>query len=51
MRRVDAFKIGLAACAVVLFAWSIRSGVAAYRLAAIACLLGAFLLRFARPRA
>jgi len=51
MRRIDSFKIGLAICAVVLFGLSIRSGVTAYRLAAIACLLGAFLLRFIRPRA
>ena len=51
MRRIDSFKIGLAICAIVLFAFSIRSGVTAYRLAAIACLLGAFLLRFVRPRA
>jgi hypothetical protein len=51
MRRVESFKIGLALCALVLFALSIRSGVAAYRLAAIVCLLGAFLLRFIRPRA
>lgn len=51
MRRIDTFKMGLALCAIILFAISIRSGVVAYRLAAIVCLLGAFLLRFVRPRA
>ena len=51
MRRVDAFKVGLAVCAVVLFALSMRSGTDYFRWAALACLLAAFLLRFIRPRA
>lgn len=51
MRRIDAFKVGLALCAVALFAWSIRSGAPEYRWAALACLLAAFLIRFIRPKA
>ncbi len=51
MRRIDAFKVGLALCALVLFAWSIRTNVPEYRWAALACLLAAFLIRFIRPRA
>jgi hypothetical protein len=51
MRSLDGAKLGLGACALVLFAWSIRTGAPEYRWAAVACLLAAFLLRFARPRA
>lgn len=51
MRSVDGAKLGLGVCALVLFAWSIRTGLPVYRWAAIACLLSAFLLRFVRPRA
>jgi hypothetical protein len=51
MRRIDAFKIGLALCAVALFAWSARSAAPEYRWAALACLLAAFMIRFVRPRA
>jgi hypothetical protein len=50
MRTVDAVKLALAACAVVLFAWSLRADAEVFRWAAIACLLVAFLLRFVRPR-
>lgn len=51
MKTLDAFKLSLGACAVVLFAWSLHTGEALFRWAAIACLLAAFLLRFVRPRA
>jgi hypothetical protein len=51
MRRIDAFKLGLALCAVALFGWSVRSDAQQFRWAALACLLAAFLLRFIRPRA
>lgn len=51
MRRVDAYKVGLAICAFALFAWSIRTGAPEYRWAALACLLAAFAIRFIRPRA
>ena len=51
MRRIDAFKVGLALCAAVLFAWSLHTEAAYFRWAALACLLAAFLLRFVRPRA
>ncbi|MDQ2889139.1 MAG: hypothetical protein M3R65_01120 [Gemmatimonadota bacterium] len=50
MRRIDAFKVGLALCAVALFALSMRGDVPYYRWAALACLLAAFALRFVRPR-
>jgi hypothetical protein len=50
MRPIDSFKVALAFCAVALFALSLRSGTEAYRWAALACLLAAFLLRFVRPR-
>lgn len=51
MRPLDGVKLGLAACAVALFAWSIRVNSDAFRWAAIACLLAAFLLRFVRRKA
>jgi hypothetical protein len=51
MRRIDAFKLGLALCAVALFGWSVRSDAQQFRWAALVCLLAAFLLRFIRPRA
>lgn len=50
MRRVDSFKLVLAVCAALLFAWGIRSDAPAFRWAAIACLLGAVALRFIGPR-
>ena len=50
MTRIDSFKVGLALCAVALFALSMRSDSAPLRWAAIACLLAAFLLRFVRSR-
>lgn len=46
MRRIDTFKLGLAACAALLFAWGVRTDAQPYRWAAIACLVAAFLLRF-----
>lgn len=51
MRRIDAFKLGLALCAFVLFGWSMRTGAQEYRWAALVCLLAAFLIRFTRRRA
>ncbi len=51
MSRIDAFKVGLALCAAVLFAWSLHADAEYFRWAALACLLAAFLLRFVRPRA
>jgi hypothetical protein len=51
MRRIDAYKIGLALCAVALFSWSLRTDSEQFRWAAIACLVAAFLIRFIRPRA
>jgi hypothetical protein len=51
VRRIDAFKVGLALCAVALFAWSIRGDAPEFRWAALVCLLAAFLLRFIAPRA
>jgi hypothetical protein len=51
MRRIDAFKLGLAGCALVLFAWSMKSGSVEFRWAALACLLAAFLIRFISPKA
>jgi len=51
MRPVDGVKLGLGACALVLFAWSLKSEAPVFRWAALACLVAAFLLRFARPRA
>ena len=50
MRRIDTFKLALAACAAVLFTWGIRAGSEPARWAAIACLAAAVLLRFIRPR-
>lgn len=50
MRRVESFKLALAACAAVLFAWGIRSDAPVFRWAAIACLVAAVALRFVGPR-
>lgn len=50
MRRIDAFKLALAACAAVLLAWGIRNDASPYRWAGIACLVVAFLLRFVGRR-
>jgi Zn-dependent membrane protease YugP len=50
MRRIDTFKLSLAACAVVLVFWGIRIGSEAYRWAGIALLAAAVMLRFIRPR-
>lgn len=50
MRRVDGFKVGLAFCALILFALSLRSELPYYRYAALACLLAAFALRFVGRR-
>lgn len=51
MRPIDGIKLGLGACAIALFAWSLRSEAQVFRWAALACLVAAFLLRFARPKA
>lgn len=50
MRRIDRFKLGLTACAAVLFALGIRNDAPQFRWAAIACLVAAFALRFVGPR-
>lgn len=50
MRRVDTFKLALAACAVVLLFWGIRVESESYRWAGIVLLVIAVLLRFIKPR-
>lgn len=50
MRRIEAYKLALAACAAILLFWGIRTGTESYRWAGIALLVAAVLLRFVRPR-
>ena len=50
MRRIEAFKLGLAACAAALLFWGIRVDSEPYRWAGIALLAAAVVLRFVRPR-
>ncbi|MGI8767453.1 MAG: hypothetical protein ACR2KM_13235 [Gemmatimonadaceae bacterium] len=50
MRRIDAFKLALAACAAVLFAFGIRTDSPAVRWGGIGCLVAAVALRFVGPR-
>lgn len=50
MRRIDAFKLALAACAAVLLFWGIRVEAESYRWVGIVLLVVAVLLRFVRPR-
>jgi hypothetical protein len=50
MRRVDTFKLALAACAVLVFFWGIRADSEPARWAGVGCLAAAVVLRFIRPR-
>ena len=50
MRRIDAFKITLAACAAVLLGWGIRADNTVSRWAGIVCLAAAVALRFIKPK-
>ena len=50
MRRIEAFKLAIAACAAVLLFWGIRADSEAFRWAGIALLAAVVLLRFVKPR-
>jgi len=50
MRRIDAFKIALAACATILLGWGVRTDNSVSRWAGIVCLAVAVALRFIKPK-
>lgn len=50
MDRINVAKIALALAGVGIFAWGIRSEDSVVRWVGIACVVAAFLLRFARKR-
>jgi len=50
VRRVETFKIALAACAAILLGWGIRTDNSTSRWAGIVCLTLAVTLRFFKPK-